>query len=62
MLYDVVVLQESCARVLLFRGADRTVLNYASQDAFQVAVISNNHELADIIKNFNDNEVGECSS
>ena len=52
-------LQESCARVLLFRGADRSTQNYANQDAFQVAVISGNRELADVIKNFNEEEVGE---
>ena len=29
-------LQESCARMLLFRGADRECLNYAGQTAYQV--------------------------
>lgn len=29
-------LQESCARVLLFRGANKDVRNYNSQTAFQV--------------------------
>lgn len=28
--------QESCARVLLFRGANKDVRNYNSQTAFQV--------------------------
>lgn len=31
--------QESCARVLLFRGANKEVKNYNSQTAFQVCVI-----------------------
>ena len=29
-------LQESCARMLLFRGADKECLNYAGQTAYQV--------------------------
>ena len=48
-------------RVLLFRGADRTVLNYSNQDAFDVAIISTNTDLADIIKNFRQEDVGECT-
>lgn len=31
-----IFLQESCARVLLFRGANKDVRNYNSQTAFQV--------------------------
>ena len=45
--------------MLLFRGADREVQNFANQSAFQVAVISNNTELAAIIQKFNDNDVGK---
>ena len=45
--------------MLLFRGADRTVLNYSNQDAFDVAIISSNTELAHIIKNFRQEDVGE---
>ena len=29
-------LQESCARMLLFRGSDKECLNYAGQTAYQV--------------------------
>ena len=30
------VLQDSCARMLLFRGCDKECLNYAGQTAYQV--------------------------
>ncbi|ELU12708.1 hypothetical protein CAPTEDRAFT_129833, partial [Capitella teleta] len=49
--------QESCARLLLFRGADKCVQNYANQDAYQVAIISGNYELASVIENFSSDEV-----
>ena len=51
--------QESCARVLLFRGADKTIQNFANQDAFQVAVIAGNSELAEVIRHFRPEDVGE---
>lgn len=50
--------QESCARQLLFRGADRQALNYANQTPYQVAVIAGNMELAEIIQNFRVEDVG----
>ncbi|XP_061577995.1 SH3 and multiple ankyrin repeat domains protein 3 isoform X18 [Cololabis saira] len=40
----------SCARVLLFRGANKEIKNYNSQTAFQVAIIAGNFDLAEIIK------------
>ncbi|XP_076370230.1 uncharacterized protein LOC143256640 [Tachypleus tridentatus] len=43
--------QESCARVLLFRGANKNALNYANQSAYQVAVIAGNHHMAEVIQN-----------
>ncbi|NXH46860.1 SHAN2 protein, partial [Dicaeum eximium] len=43
--------QESCARVLLFRGANKEIKNYNSQSPFQVAIIAGNFELAEYIKN-----------
>ena len=52
--------QESCARVLLFRGADKTVQNFANQDAFQVAVIAGNSELSEVIRQFKSEDVGKC--
>lgn len=53
--------QESCARQLLFRGADRQALNYANQTPYQVAVIAGNMELADIIQNYKQDDVGESN-
>uniref|UniRef100_A0AAV2KU70 SH3 and multiple ankyrin repeat domains protein 3 n=1 Tax=Knipowitschia caucasica TaxID=637954 RepID=A0AAV2KU70_KNICA len=41
---------DSCARVLLFRGANKEIKNYNSQTAFQVAIIAGNFDLAEIIK------------
>ncbi|XP_014240790.1 SH3 and multiple ankyrin repeat domains protein 3 isoform X2 [Cimex lectularius] len=43
--------QDSCARLLLFRGCQREALNYANQTPYQVAVIAGNLELADVIQN-----------
>lgn len=51
--------QESCARQLLFRGADRNALNYANQTPYQVAVIAGNMELAETIQNFKQEDVGK---
>lgn len=51
--------QESCARVLLFRGADKNALNYANQNPHQVAVIAGNLRLAEIIKNHKPEDVGK---
>ncbi|XP_038820438.1 SH3 and multiple ankyrin repeat domains protein 3 [Salvelinus namaycush] len=42
--------QDSCTRVLLFRGANKEIKNYNSQTAFQVAIIAGNFDLAEIIK------------
>uniref|UniRef100_A0A8D0B9C8 SH3 and multiple ankyrin repeat domains 2 n=1 Tax=Salvator merianae TaxID=96440 RepID=A0A8D0B9C8_SALMN len=43
--------QDSCARVLLLRGANKELKNYNSQSPFQVAIIAGNFELAEYIKN-----------
>ncbi|XP_073785861.1 SH3 and multiple ankyrin repeat domains protein 2 isoform X4 [Danio rerio] len=48
--------QEKCAHVLLLRGADKDMKNYSSQSPFQVALISGNFELAELIKNHRDPE------
>ncbi|XP_014207682.1 SH3 and multiple ankyrin repeat domains protein 3 isoform X2 [Copidosoma floridanum] len=47
----------SCIRQLLFRGAQKDALNYANQTPYQVAVIAGNMELADVIKNYQPDEV-----
>ena len=51
--------QESCARTLLFRGADKEALNYAGQTAYQVAVIAGNLELGEVIKKHRVDDVGK---
>ncbi|KAH8031669.1 hypothetical protein HPB51_019798 [Rhipicephalus microplus] len=53
--------RESCARVLLFRGADPAALNFANQNPYQVAVIAGNLGLADVIKNHKPEDVGTGS-
>ena len=45
--------------MLLFRGADKSILNYSNQDALQVAAISGNNDLGKIIQNFSSDEVGK---
>lgn len=49
--------QDSCAKVLLFRGGDKELKNYNSQTPFQVAIIAGNFELADYIKNHKETDV-----
>lgn len=49
--------QESCARLLLFRGADRTLLNRAGHTAHQQAVLVENTAVADLIRTFQAKDV-----
>ncbi|XP_066931632.1 SH3 and multiple ankyrin repeat domains protein 3-like isoform X3 [Clytia hemisphaerica] len=49
--------QESCARVLLFRGADRSTANYAQQTAYDVAILSNNLDVALLLNDFDPRNV-----
>ncbi|XP_071074015.1 SH3 and multiple ankyrin repeat domains protein 2 isoform X2 [Dasypus novemcinctus] len=49
--------QDSCARVLLFRGGNKELKNYNSQTPFQVAIIAGNFELAEYIKNHKETDV-----
>lgn len=49
----------SCIRTLLFRGAQKDSLNYANQTPYQVAVIAGNMELAEVIKTYQAEDVGE---
>ena len=51
-------LQEECARVLLFRGANKTLRNRSIEDAFQTANTAGHTNLADVIRRFTANEVG----
>ncbi|XP_068097509.1 SH3 and multiple ankyrin repeat domains protein 1 isoform X1 [Hyperolius riggenbachi] len=49
--------KESCARVLLYRGASKDIKNHNGQTPFQVAVISGNFELGELIKSHRDSDV-----
>ncbi|XP_039696522.1 SH3 and multiple ankyrin repeat domains protein 2 isoform X3 [Pteropus medius] len=49
--------QDSCARVLLFRGGDKELKNYNSQTPFQVAIIAGNFELAEYIKSHKETDI-----
>ncbi|XP_077785461.1 SH3 and multiple ankyrin repeat domains protein 2 isoform X4 [Podarcis muralis] len=49
--------QDSCARVLLLRGANKELKNYNSQSPFQVAIIAGNFELAEYIKNHKETDI-----
>lgn len=51
--------QDSCARLLLFRGCQRDALNYANQTPYQVAVIAGNLDLAEVIQNHRPENVGK---
>lgn len=51
--------QESCARLLLFRGTDKKALNFANQTPCQVAVIAGNMELAELIQNYKQEDIGK---
>ncbi|KAL3883000.1 hypothetical protein ACJMK2_029300 [Sinanodonta woodiana] len=48
---------ENCARVLLFRGANKEILNFSNQSAQQTAIIAGNLELAELIKNHKNEDV-----
>ena len=52
-------MQEDCARSLLFRGADRSIINRSGQTAHQVAINTGNIRLADVIESFSEHDVGK---
>lgn len=49
--------QESCARMLLFRGADKNIKNFNGHTTYEQAMISNHIEIADLIKGFHEQDV-----
>uniref|UniRef100_A0A5K3FIR0 PDZ domain-containing protein n=1 Tax=Mesocestoides corti TaxID=53468 RepID=A0A5K3FIR0_MESCO len=49
--------QESCARLLLFRGANRTLKNRAGHSAYQEAVLANHVATANLIRDFQDEDI-----
>jgi len=52
-------MQEDCARLLMFRGADRELKNSTGHTAYQVAVAASYHSLADTIQKCKPDDVGE---
>ena len=52
--------RESCARVLLFRGADATVMNNQGQQAFHVAIIVGSPGVAEVIRAHDPSTSGAC--
>ncbi|CAF1244048.1 unnamed protein product [Rotaria sp. Silwood1] len=49
--------QEACARVLLFRGADTTIVNKSNQTPYELALVSQNCTIATIIQSHKPNHV-----
>ncbi|KAK4475917.1 hypothetical protein MN116_001160 [Schistosoma mekongi] len=49
--------QESCTRMLLFRGADKNIKNFNGYSAYEQAMISNHIEVANLIKSFHEQDV-----
>ncbi|XP_068610359.1 LOW QUALITY PROTEIN: SH3 and multiple ankyrin repeat domains protein 1-like [Brachionichthys hirsutus] len=49
--------QESCVRVLLYRGANKEAKNKHGQTPFQLAIMSGHFELGEIFKNHKDSDV-----
>lgn len=49
--------QEACARVLLFRGADPTIVNKSNQTADELALVSQNSSVASIIQSHQSDHV-----
>ena len=49
--------QLNCAKVLLLRGADKAITNNSHQTAHQVAVVSNNMDMAEFISEHDESKV-----
>jgi len=56
------MLQEDCARILLFRGADRSIKNQSGQSALELAMNNGNIQLAEVIDSFSQRAVGKYNS
>ena len=50
--------QESCLRVLLFRGANKEILNYSNQSPYESAILAGNETIAEILEGHKDDDVG----
>ena len=55
------LLQEDCARILLFRGADKTIMNFGNQDAVQLAQLCGHNQLAQLIQQFSSQDAGSTN-
>lgn len=51
--------QESCLRVLLFRGANKEILNYSNQSPYECAILAGNNAIAEILEGHKDDDVGK---
>nr|UVH70858.1 SHANK [Octopus bimaculoides] len=49
--------QESCIRVLLFRGANKVIVNLNNQTPYEAAIIAGNLDLAEIIKGYSSADI-----
>ncbi|GAB1605298.1 protein shank-like isoform X1 [Argonauta hians] len=49
--------QESCIRVLLFRGANKVIVNLNNQTPYEAAIIADNMDLAEIIKGYSSADI-----
>lgn len=52
--------QESCLRVLLFRGANKEILNYSNQSPYECAILAGNNAIAEILEGHKDDDVGKA--
>lgn len=53
-------MQESCLRVLLFRGANKEILNYSNQSPYECAILAGNNAIAEILEGHKDDDVGKA--
>ncbi|XP_065926674.1 SH3 and multiple ankyrin repeat domains protein 2 isoform X4 [Magallana gigas] len=49
--------RESCLRVLLFRGANKEILNYSNQSPYECAILAGNNAIAEILEGHKDDDV-----
>ena len=55
----VLIIQEDCARVLMFRGANKELRNSTGHTPYEIAIAASYHGLADTIRKFRPEDVGE---
>ena len=55
----VLIMQEDCARVLMFRGANKELRNSTGHTPYEIAIAASYHGLADTIQKFRPEDVGE---